>query len=93
MKQSSLKKLNLTLTDRIICLHQKGYTDDFLSINSEKLQCIQNGESFFIDDVRINLVDCGYDILTRSFQYIHTIDTQIGCRGLMILNGILPLYK
>lgn len=93
MRHSSLRKLNLTLTNRIICLHQKGYTDDFLSINTEKLQCIQNGESFFIEDVRINLVDCGYDILTRSYQYIHTIDTQIGCRGLMILNGILPLYK
>ncbi len=91
MKQQPLKKLNQALTKWVISLHQKGYTDDFLAINKEKVQCIQNGESFAMQDLRINLVDCAYDLLTHTYQYIHTIDTQVGCRGLLITNGILPL--
>jgi hypothetical protein len=93
MKQQSLRKLNPTLTNWVISLHQKEYTDDFLSITPEKLQCVQNGESFAITDLRINLVDCSYDLFTQSYQYIHTIDTQVGCRGLLIMNGILPLHN
>ncbi|WP_316843924.1 hypothetical protein [Pedobacter psychrodurus] len=93
MKTQSLKKLNPTITNWVISLHQKGYTDDFLSITPEKLQCVQNGESFALVDLRINLVDCSFDNLTHTFQYIHTIETQVGCRGLLIMNGILPLHN
>jgi hypothetical protein len=91
MNQLPIKKLNRTLTNWVISLHQKGYTDDFLPLGSEKLQCVQNGESFAIQDLRVRLIDCGYDLLTRTYQYIHTIDTQVGYRGLLITNGILPL--
>lgn len=91
MKQQTFKKLNHTLTNWVISLHQKGYTDDFLPINGEEVQCAQNGESFALKDLRVNLIDCGYDLLTRTYQYIHTIDTQVGYRGLLITNGILAL--
>lgn len=91
MKQHPLKKLNRSLTNWVISLHQKGYTDDFLPVNKEKVQCLQSGENFAIQDLRISLVDCSYDLLTHTYQYIHTIDTQVGYRGLLITNGILPL--
>jgi hypothetical protein len=93
MKQPSLKSLNPALTNWVISLHQIGYTDDFLPLNSRELQCVQNGETFAIKNLRVNLVDCNYDRLTRSYQYIHTIDTGIGYRGLLITNGILALTR
>ena len=91
MKRQPLKKLNLALTKWVINLHQKGYTDDFQAIGKEKVRCLQSGESFAVTDLRIKLVDCGYDLLTSTYQYLHTIDTQVGYRGLLITNGILPL--
>jgi hypothetical protein len=91
MKQSPLKKMNSALTNFVISLHQIGYTDDFLPLNGREIQCVQSGESFAIKDLRVNLVDCNNDRLTRSYQYIHTIDTGIGYRGLLITNGIFGL--
>ena len=91
MKQQPLKKLNRKLTDWVISLHQRGYTDDFLPVNADNLQCVQNGESFALRDLRVSLVDCSFDLLTRTYQYIHTIETQVGYRGLLIINGILPV--
>ena len=91
MKQLSAKKLNHTLTKRVISLHQEGYTDDFLPVNAEKLRCLQNGESFAIRDLQVNLIDCDYDRLTHTYQYIHTIDTEVGQRGLLVTNGIFTL--
>jgi hypothetical protein len=91
MKQQPLRILNTAMTNWVISLHQIGYTDDFLPLNSREVQCVQNGESFAIKDLRFNLIDCNYDLLTRSYQYIHTIDTGVGYRGLLITNGILGL--
>jgi hypothetical protein len=91
MKKHSLKKLNSSLTNWVIRLHQIGYTDDFLPLKSGEVQCAQNGENFAIKDLRVSLIDCSYDMLTGSCQYIHTIDTQVGYRGLLITNRILGL--
>ena len=91
MKKHSLKKLNSSLTNWVIRLHQIGYTDDFLPLKSGAVQCAQNGENFAIKDLRVSLIDCSYDMLTGSYQYIHTIDTQVGYRGLLITNRILGL--
>lgn len=91
MKQHQLVKLNRNLTNWVINLHQEGYTDDFLPVDTKSIQCVQSGESFALCHLHIRLIACGYDLLTRNYQYIHTIDTQIGYRGLLITNGILPL--
>ena len=89
--KSSLKKLNGALTNWVIKLHHKGYTDDFRLINRGSVQCIQSGENFDTINLHIKLVHCAYDILTRTYQYIHTIDTDEGYRGLLIANDILIL--
>lgn len=91
MKRQPLKKLNITLTKWVINLHHKGYTDDFQPSGKERVRCLQSGESFALNDLRIKLIDCGYDLLTSTYQYLHTIDTQVGYRGLLITNGILPV--
>lgn len=91
MKEHQSKKFNSALTNRVISLHQQGYTDDFLPLDKEKVKCIQNGESFALQHLQIQLIDCSYDLLTHTYQYVHTIDTYMGYRGLLITNGILPL--
>ncbi|SEO71406.1 hypothetical protein SAMN05428947_103516 [Mucilaginibacter sp. OK283] len=50
MKKHSLKKMNSSLTNWVIRLHQIGYTDDFLPLKSGEVQCAQNGENFAIND-------------------------------------------
>lgn len=91
MKTHPLRKMNADLTNWVINLHQIGYTDDFLPLNGSEVKCVQSGESFALNDLRVKLVDCAYDLLTHTYQYIHTIDTQVGYRGLLITNGILKL--
>jgi len=91
MKKQSLKKKNESLTNWVIILHQTGYINDFFPFNNGEVQCVQNGENFPIKDLRVILIDCCYDLLTRSFRYIHTIDTEAGYRGLLITNRIVGL--
>ena len=91
MKQPQVIKINRRLTNWVINLHQNGYIDDFLTVNKDRVQCLQNGESFALCHLQVSLVHCCYDLLTHTYQYIHTIDTQVGCRGLLVTNGILPL--
>jgi hypothetical protein len=45
--------------------------------------------NFNLEDVNIEVVDQGYDQLSRSFKYVHTIDTGNGERGVLIAEGIL----
>lgn len=91
MKTYYSKTLNSTITQCVITLHQKGYTHDFLSIGAGRLQCIQSGESFDMHDLLISMVDCGFDLLTNTHKYIHTIDTPDGEKGLLISNNIIPV--
>jgi hypothetical protein len=93
MKRHPLKKMNAGLTNWVIRLHQVGYTDDFLPVNGGAVKCVQSGDSFAIKDLKVKLIDCSYDLLTRNYKYIHTIDTQVGYRGLLITNGILGLHS
>jgi len=86
-----LKQLNRCITKQVISLHHNGYTSDFLRIGKEQVQCLQTGELFLLSGLQICLIDCAYDLLTQSYQYIHTIETEIGYRGLLVTNGIMPI--
>jgi hypothetical protein len=89
MKTYYSKTLNRSITQCVITLHQKGYTHDFLLTGTGQFQCIQSGESFDMHDLMVSMVDCGFDLLTNTHKYIHTIDTPDGSKGLLITNNIL----
>jgi len=82
------RKLNSLLTKRVIELHSKGYDYDFLPSGNQHLLCLQNNADFKVTDVNINIIDQGYDQLSRSFKYVHSIDTGNGERGVLIAEGI-----
>ncbi|WP_162996334.1 hypothetical protein [Mucilaginibacter celer] len=86
----TFKKMNRTLTKWVIDLHGKGYTDDFLQVNNQRLRCIQNSEDFPITDLNIKVIDQGFDQLTQTYKYIHTIETMDGGKGLLVVEDVCP---
>ncbi|MFD0766904.1 hypothetical protein ACFQZI_18750 [Mucilaginibacter lutimaris] len=91
MNQNPTKKLNSSLTRHVINLHQLGYCHDFMPADRHCILCLQSGECFKMHTVHICLINCVYDHLKHTYQYIHTIDTEVGSRGLLITNGIMLL--
>jgi hypothetical protein len=53
----SSRRLNHSLTKRVIELHGKGYDHDFLMSANQRLLCLQNNANFKVAEVNINLVD------------------------------------
>jgi len=94
MKTLKSKKLNHAITSRVIDLHSQGYTDDFLAAKDHTFHCLQNSEDFLITDLYIKVVDQGFDQLTKTYKYIHTIETINGSKGLLIADFICtaPLF-
>jgi hypothetical protein len=82
------RKLNFLLTRRVIELHGQGYDYDFQVLGSRNLICLQSNKNFNLEDLNIKVVDQGYDQLSRSFKYIHTVDTGNGELGVLIAEGI-----
>ncbi len=82
MKNNRIK-LNNALTSRVIDLHNQGYTDDFLSVKDDFF-CLQNSENFSLADLNIQVIDQGFDQFTKTYKYIHTIETSNGKKGLLI---------
>ncbi|WP_184544691.1 hypothetical protein [Mucilaginibacter sp. FT3.2] len=77
-------KLNSALTSRVIDLHDQGYTDDFLSVKDECFLCLQNSENFSLADLNIQVIDQGFDQFSKTYKYIHTVETANGNKGLLI---------
>lgn len=82
------RRLNGSITKRVIDLHNKGYHFDFLMLEDRILVCAQNNERLPAHAVQIQVVDQGYDQLTQSFKYIHTIDTGNGDLGVLLMDRI-----
>jgi len=83
------RKLNFSLTKRVIELHAKGYHFDYLILQNGQLLCIQNSLAISLHAVHINVVDQVYDQLSRTFKYIHTIDSGNGEMGVMVTETIV----
>ena len=82
------RKLNNALTQRVIDLHDKGYTNDFLAKDGRKFFCLQDAEDFSVEDLDIKVIDQQFDHLTKSYKYIHTIEAINGSKGLLIADFI-----
>ncbi|GGH21911.1 hypothetical protein [Mucilaginibacter phyllosphaerae] len=88
MKALRTKKLNHAITARVIALHGQGYTDDFLPAKDQTFMCLQNSENFALPDLQIQMIGQGFDQLTNTYKYIHTIETITGSKGLLISDFI-----
>ena len=86
-QEKSPRKLNGAITKRVIQLHALGYECDFL-ILGQGLVCVQSNQNFPVYTVDINMVAKGYDQLSHSIKYIHTIDTGNGEKGVLLTDAI-----
>jgi hypothetical protein len=83
-----IRKLNFSLTRKVIELQAKGYHYDYLVLCNQHLLCAQNNQAIPMGAVHIQVVDQCYDQLSRSFKYIHTVDTGNGEMGVMVTEAI-----
>jgi hypothetical protein len=86
-----VRKLNSSLTNKVIELHNTGYDHDFQLQGQQQILCLQDNRLFNFDNVLIRLIDQGYDNLSHSFKYLHTIDTGCGQKGILMAGKIATL--
>ncbi|RWY46042.1 hypothetical protein [Mucilaginibacter gilvus] len=82
--KNNARKLNNALTRRVIDLHDKGYTHDFLPMDGQHFLCLQDSVDFSVEDLNIQVIDHGFDQLSKTYKYIHTIETINGSKGLLV---------
>ena len=88
-QQSKFTRIKNGLTRRVAELHGQGYGFDFSLNSSTQLLCLQNNMVFIKEAFSVKLVDQVYDKFSRQFKYIHTVETDTGQNGILLLNHIL----
>ena len=83
--------LNNAIARRVIELHDLGYEFDFQIFNNQSMLCLQDNSRIAMEYLSVKLIDVGYDHLSHSFKYIHTIETACGKRGLLLADKIAGL--
>lgn len=80
--------MNGRITRRVIELHEKGYSMDFQSLSKHDYLCLQNSYGFAIDDLVIVVIDQIFDRISRTFKYIHTVETTTGDKGVLLSDTV-----
>ncbi|MCZ4243923.1 hypothetical protein [Pedobacter punctiformis] len=78
------KKLNESLTRKVIELQDRGYDCDFLLLANGSLLCMQNNRNYPLNSVSIQNMEQGYDWFSQSYKHIHIIETGNGERGVLL---------
>ncbi|WP_142530143.1 hypothetical protein [Pedobacter westerhofensis] len=82
------RKVNGSITRKVIELHNIGYVFDFLMLDQQELICLQDNKHFQKENVNVKVMGQGYDLFSHSFKYIHTIETSCGKRGLLLAEKV-----
>lgn len=82
------RRVNCLLTKKIIELHSLGYEFDFRLLNAQEVICVQDNRKYHPSNMQVKVTDQVFDFLSHSYKYIHTIDTDCGTKGLLIIEGI-----
>jgi hypothetical protein len=77
------------LSRRVAELHGQGYGFDFSLSPNKQLFCIQSNMLFIREALSVKLIDQVYDKVSHQFKYIHTVETDTGQKGILLLNHIL----
>jgi hypothetical protein len=85
------KNINRSLTRKVIELQALGYGHDFQVSGHREVVCLQDNKYTSIENMWIKVVHQGYDQLSKSFKYIHTIETDCGKKGLLLADKIAGL--
>ncbi|WDF55644.1 hypothetical protein [Mucilaginibacter sp. KACC 22063] len=88
MLKSANNVINRLLTKRLNQLHNEGYIYDFALNNDKAILCIQNNCRVAKNSFSVKLIDQVYDQLFNNYKYIHTIETDAGEKGILLLPEI-----
>ncbi|MDP9077685.1 MAG: hypothetical protein M3O71_09710 [Bacteroidota bacterium] len=90
-QSSKTRVVNRSLTNTIISLHGRGYTEDFVAFNKDgKIAVLQgDGGEIAITDFQISVINQFFDRLSLTFTYLHAIETNCGLKGIMLSNSVL----
>ncbi|MCJ8208603.1 hypothetical protein MUY27_02710 [Mucilaginibacter sp. RS28] len=88
MTKTLKPKINSLLTKRVTQLHQAGYTSDFALTKGKNLRSLQTEIETKPFATTIKLVDQIYDRLFLQYKYVHTVETDNGEKGILLLPAI-----
>ena len=86
--RNRIKKTNTRITKRIIGLLKKGFQLDFHLLEEQNFQCLQAKGNFLAEDLCITVIDQVFDQFSRTFKYIHSIETSNGYKGVLLSEQI-----
>lgn len=82
------RKVNGSITRKVIELHNIGYVFDFSILDQQEVICLQDNKHFRKENVNVKVMGQGYDLFSHSFKYIHTIETSCGKWGLLLADEV-----
>jgi len=86
--RNRIKKTNTRITKRIIGLLKKGFQLDFHFLEEQNFQCLQAEGNFLAEDLCITVIDQVFDRFSRTFKYIHSIETSNGYKRVLLSEQI-----
>jgi len=89
LQNGKTRKVNHTLTNLIIKLHDSGYTEDFVTRRHEGRLALVSDNDRLISDFQISIINQFFDRLDLKFTYLHAIETNCGLRGIVLSNDVL----
>ncbi|MDY0907318.1 hypothetical protein [Pedobacter sp. CFBP9032] len=87
--KNNISRLNVSITNKVIELQERGYDCDFLLLNNGSLLCMQTNRKYPLNSVSINMMEHGYDFFGQCYKNVHTIETGNGERGLLLTETVL----
>lgn len=89
LQNGKTRKVNHTLTNLIIKLHDSGYTEDFVASRHDGRLVLVSNDHRLISDFQISVINQFFDRLDLKFTYLHAIETNCGLRGIVLSKDVL----
>lgn len=87
--KNKINRLNISITDKVIELQERGYDCDFLLLANGSLLCMQTNTHYPINSVSIRMIEHAYDFFGQCYKNVHSIETGNGERGVLLTEAIL----
>ena len=76
--------VNYEITKHIFLLHTQGYIVDFRLGENQNIICTEDEHHCIGGNFSIRIIDLCYDQFSKSYKYLHVVETECGLRGLLL---------
>lgn len=88
-----MRLVNKGMTNKIITLHERGFTMDFVHCNGGRSICTQADPLSIFQDFLVLESGSYYDKLTFSEKFLYAIETSHGKKGILITDSRIIFKK